>query len=203
MILLSFKKLGISLVILAGLIGWYGLVYFLGQTGFFGQNPFFLPHIVFGFIILFFVLKFLYSLPILQKIADSIPAHWLVGIQVFRFMGIGFLTFYSLGLIPGEFAIPTGWGDVFIGITAVPVAFFLWSKRSFAKRLAIWWNYLGIADLCLAIIVGSATFPRPFQMLSATPDNLLIAMFPLVMVPLFAVPLSLLLHFFTLRALKR
>lgn len=203
MIQIFYKKFSVSLIILGVLVGWYGLVYFLGQTGFFGQNPLFLPHIVFAFIILFFVLKFLYSLPILQKIADSIPVHWLVGIQVFRFMGIGFLSFYSLELIPGEFALPTGWGDVFIGTTAIPVAFFLWSKKSFAKRIAIWWNYLGIADLCLAITLGNVTFPRPFQMLSTSPDNGLIAQLPLVMVPLFAVPLSLLLHFFTLRVLKR
>ena len=170
------------MIILGILAVWYGLVYFLGKAGFWAQNPLFFPFIVFSFIVLFFTLKFLYRLPILQKIADSIPVHWLVGIQVFRFMGIGFLSFYSLGLIPGEFAIPTGWGDVFVGITAVPVAFLLWMKQSFAKQLAIWWNYLGIADLCLAIILGIATFPRPFQMLSTTPDNVLIDLFPLVMV---------------------
>ena len=203
MIQLHYKKFSVSLTILGALIGWYGLVYFLGKTGFFGQNPFFLPHIVFGFIILFFALKFLYSSTILRQIADTIPVSWLVGIQVFRFMGIGFLSFYSVGLIPGEFALPTGWGDVFIGVTAIPVALFLWAKQPFAKQLAIWWNYLGIADLCLAITLGIITFPRPFQMLSTTPDNELIALFPLVMVPLFAVPLSLLLHLFTLRALKR
>jgi len=200
---LFYKKFSVSLVILAVLIVWYSLVYFLGKTGFFGQNPFFLPFIVFGFIILFFWLKFLYQSPLLQKIADSIPVHWLVAVQIFRFMGIGFLYFYALGLIPGEFALPTGWGDVFVGITAIPVAILLWMKKSFAKRLAVLWNYVGIADLCLALFLGNITFPRPFQMLPTQPDNLLIAMYPLVMVPLFAVPLSLLLHFFTLRLLKK
>lgn len=142
-------------------------------------------------------------MPFLQNISSSIPVHWLVAVQVFRVMGIGFLNFYALRLIPGEFAIPTGWGDVFIGVTAIPVALLLWRKISFAKKLAIWWNYLGIADLTMALILGNITFPRPIQMLHTTPDNLLIAMYPLVMVPLFAVPLSILLHLFTLRILKR
>ena len=203
MIQLSYKRLSTSLTILAVLIGWYGLVYFLGKTGFWGQNPLFLPFIIFGFVVLGFALKFLYSMPLLQQIADSIPVHWLVGIQIFRVMGIGFLSFYSLGLIPGEFALPTGWGDVFVGVTALPVAYFLWAKKSFAKQLAIWWNWLGIADLTLAISLGIVTFPRPFQMFPTSPDNELIALFPLVMVSLFAVPLSLLLHLFTLRVLKR
>ena len=203
LIQIFYKKLSVSLSILAVLAGWYGLVYFLGRLGFWGQDPLFVPFIGFGFLILFFWLKFLYSLPLLQQIAESIPVHFLVGVQIFRVMGIGFLSFYALGLIPGEFAIPTGWGDVFVGGTAIPVAILLWTKKSFAKKLAIWWNYLGIADLTLAIFLGNVTFPRPFQMLPTTPDNLLIAMFPLVMVPLFAVPLSLLLHLFTLRALRK
>lgn len=142
-------------------------------------------------------------MPLLQDIASSIPVHLLVGVQVFRFMGIGFLSFYNLGLIPGQFAIPTAWGDVFIGVTAVPVAILLWKKLAIAKNLAIWWNYLGIADLTMAITLGIITFPRPIQVLPTQPDNLLIAFYPLVMVPLFAVPLSLLIHLFTLRALKK
>lgn len=202
-ILLSTKKLGQSLMILAVLAIWYALVHFLGKLGFWGQSLFIMPFIMVGFITLFFWLKFLYKLPFLQNIADSIPVHWMVAVQVFRVMGIGFLNFYALGLIPGEFAIPTGWGDVFIGVTAIPVALLLWAKQSFARKLAIWWNYLGIADLSLALFLGNITFPRPIQMLHTTPDNLQIALYPLVMIPLFAVPLSLLLHLFTLRELKK
>lgn len=199
--LFSTKKLGQSLVILTVLVIWYGIVYFLGVSRLWAE-PTVMPLIAIGFITLFFWIRFLYKLPFLQNIASSIPVHWLVGVQVFRFMGIGFLSFYALGLIPGEFAIPTGWGDVFVGMTAIPVALFLWMKQVFAKKLAIVWNYLGIADLTMALILGIATFPRPIQVLPTTPDNLLIAHYPLVMVPLFAVPLSLLLHFFTLRVLK-
>ena len=206
MIYFATKKLRTSLIILAVLAFWYGLVYFPGRLGFWGQDLSFIPFIGLGFLILFFWIKFLYSRPFLQNIADSIPIHWLIGIQIFRVMGIGFLSFYALGLIPGVFAIPTGWGDVFIGVTAVPVAILFWAKSAswrIVKKLAIWWNYLGIADLALALTLGMATFPRPIQTLPTTPDNQLISLFPLVMVPLFAVPLSLLLHLFTLRALKK
>lgn len=201
-ILLVTKRLGQSLAILAVLAVWYGLVYFLGNLGFWA-NPTILPFIAVGFAALFFWIRFLYKLTFLQKIISTIPVYWLVGIQVFRVMGIEFLSFHALGLIPGEFAIPTGWGDVLVGITAIPVVMFLWTKQPFAKKLAIWWNYLGIADLALALTLGIATFPRPFQILPTQPDNLLIALYPLVMVPLFAVPLSLLIHLFALKALKR
>lgn len=202
-VFLSTKNLKNSLIILGGMLLWYAVVYFPGIQGFWAQNPFFAPFIAFGFITLVFWIKFLYSSAWIRRIADSIPVSWLVLVQVFRVMGIGFLSFHALGLIPGEFAIPTGWGDVFVGLAAIPVAFFLWQKARFAKNLAIWWNYIGIGDLALALIMGNLTFPRPVQMLTTQPDNLLIAMYPLVMVPLFAVPLSLLLHFLTLRALRK
>ena len=68
MIYLSIKKLGESLIILLVLAIWYGLVYFLAQIGFWAQNPIFLPFIVFGFIALFFWLRFLYKMPYLQKL---------------------------------------------------------------------------------------------------------------------------------------
>ena len=200
-VLLSTKKLGQSLVILSVLALWYGLVYILVNLGLWA-NPTILPLIAVGFITLFFGIRFLYKWPFLQNLASSIPVHWLVGVQVFRFMGIGFLSFYNLGLIPGIFAIPTAWGDVLVGVTAIPMAIFLWMKKPFAKKLAIWWNYIGIGDLTMALTLGISTFPRPIQLLPTTPDNLLIAMYPLVMVPLFAVPLSILLHLFTLRILK-
>lgn len=201
-ILISTKRFVQSLGILAVLAFWYGLVYFMGTAGLWAQ-PTLVPLIGVGFVALFFWIKFLYRLPILQNIVSAVPISWLVGVQVFRVMGIGFLSFHALGLIPGEFALPTGWGDVLVGVTAVPVAILLWMKQAFAKKLAIWWNYLGIADLTMALILGISTFPRPVQVFPTTPDNLLIAMYPLVMVPLFAVPLSLLLHLFTLRVLKR
>lgn len=201
-ILLFTKKLGQSLIILGILAAWYALVYFLGTAGLWA-NPTILPFMAIGFITLFFWLRFLYRMPLLQNIASAIPVHWLVAVQIFRFMGIGFLSFYNLGLIPGQFAIPTAWGDVFIGVTAIPVAILLWMRQSFAKKLAIWWNYIGIADLTMAITLGIMTFPRPIQVLHTQPDNLLIAFYPLVTVPLFAVPLSLLIHLFSLRELKK
>ena len=135
-VLFSTKKLGQSLVILAVLAIWYGIVYVLGNFGLWAQ-PTLIPLIAGGFITLFFWIRFLYKWPFLQNLASSIPVHWLVGVQVFRVMGIGFLSFYNLGLIPGIFVIPTAWGDVFVGVTAIPVAIMLWMKQPFAKKLAI------------------------------------------------------------------
>ena len=183
-----------------GLIAWYAGVFFLGRHGFFGFTVATIPFIAFGFVASFILGQWLYRHQSLKQAFATIPIPWAIGVQIFRLMGYGFLTFYSLGLIPGEFALPTGWGDVFIGLTAIPVAL-IYAKWQ-TKSLAVIWNYLGIADLALALTLGLSTYPRPIQVIPSTPDNTLIALFPLVMVPLLAVPVSIVLHLLTLRKIR-
>jgi len=183
-----------------GLGIWYGLVFFLGKSGFFGLVALIIPFIAVAFVTLAIVVKFLYSNKALQTLVSNIPVHWLIAVQIFRVQGYGFIRFYELGLIPGEFALPTGWGDVLIGVLAPIVAILYLKKRMVG--LAKVWNYLGIADLTLALTLGISTYPDPTQLLPTMVDNGLISQFPLVMVPLFAVPISILLHLFTLRKLK-
>jgi hypothetical protein len=65
------------------------------------------------------------------------------------------------------------------------------------------WNVFGLLDLVVAIGTGFLTAPSPFQMLSFEAPNELITAFPLVMVPVFAVPLSMLLRAASLIKLGR
>lgn len=74
-------------------------------------------------------------------------------------MGYGFINFWSLGLLPGEFALPTGYGDVIVGLLAPVVAFIYYKRAFYAKKVAILWNYLGIADLVLSITLGNSYLP--------------------------------------------
>lgn len=191
----------VSVKVGSGLAIWYLAVLALGKLKFFGFTIAFVPFIGFAFLLLYFLVRFLYRNQLLRQAFDAIPIHWAIAVQIFRLMGYGFLNFHALGLIPGVFAIPTAWGDVAIGLTAPLVA--LAYKTFNAKKIAVAWNYLGIADLALALTLGTSTYPRPIQVIPAHPSNELIALFPLVMVPLFAVPLSILLHLFTLRAIKK
>ena len=55
-------------------------------------------------------------------------------------------------------------------------------------------NFVGIADLMLAVSTGFLTSPSVFQVLSTNAPNYAITRFPLVLIPTFAVPVSILLH---------
>ncbi len=199
-VLISTRSVAKSFPIGLGLATWYLIIFWLGKIGFFGMTVANIPLIAPAFVILYFTGRSLYRSMYLQEIFATVPLHWAIGVQIFRVMGYGFLSFYWLGLLPGEFAIPTGVGDVIVGLAA-PFVAFLYLKGW--QKLAIWWNYLGIADLILSLTLGISTYPRPLQLLPTEIPNDLIALFPLVLVPLFAVPLSIFLHLFTLRRLHQ
>ena len=199
----GFKDKKTSLFVLGGLIAWYAIVIVLGRAGFFGARPLFAPNLIFAFIVLFFAMKKILSIPSLQEAFGRVPLHWVFMVQTFRVMGVGFLSLYVMKVLPGEFAIPTGVGDVFIGVSAPLLAYLYVRRASYARKLAIFWNYLGIADLAMAISLGILTYSKPFQVIPTEIPNDPIALYPLVIIPVFAVPLSLFLHLFSLKVLRK
>lgn len=188
--------------VLIGLVIWYSLVVFLGRVGFFGSNTFFLPNIVYGFIVLYYFGKYLLSRPKFQQLAAAIPPHYIMNVQVFRVMGVGFINLYLMGILPGVFALPTGIGDVLIGLTGPIVGYLYLKDKNRWKNLAIHWHRAGIADLVLALTLAIITYSRPIRILPTQIPSDPIALYPLAIIPLFAVPLSIMLHLFGLKVLK-
>lgn len=109
--------------------------------------------------------------------------------------GIVFLWGVAQGILNPAFGIPAGIGDILIGVTAIPFAFFLRKGYSWSKYALIVWNVLGIADLAMAVSLGLLTSPDFGTSTMTT--------FPWVLVPTVAVPAALTLHGITLYRLKR
>jgi hypothetical protein len=65
------------------------------------------------------------------------------------------------------------------------------------------WNLFGHTDLVVAMTAGFLTSPSPFQLFAFDLPNELISEFPLVLVPVFLVPVSVLLHLASLTKLRR
>jgi len=155
------------------------------------------------------ILPLAIALPLLLRSAniaaalDALPASWLIGLQAYRVLGGVFLARWAAGRLPGEFALPAGTGDVLVGLLALPVAFYVHSRASSSRAVGIAWNMLGIFDLVLALAMGALTVPGPGQLLALDRPNVDVGTYPLVMIPAFAVPLSLLLHALSLRQLGR
>jgi len=139
----------------------------------------------------------------LRRIVDAVPQSWLVGVQLYRAMGVIFLTLFAAGRLPGAFALPAGIGDILVGIEAPLVALMYARGVPGRERFVRAWNVFGLLDLVVAITTGFLTSPSPLQMLSLAAPNELITAFPLVMIPVFAAPVAIMLHLASLMKLRR
>lgn len=129
--------------------------------------------------------------PTFRRIVGAVPQHWLIGIQVFRILGAVWLVRYFAGGLPGLFALPAGIGDVTTGLLAPFVAYAWYSGKPYARSAAIAWNIFGMADLVNAVVLAT---------LSGAGASIV---FPLVLIPVYGVPRSLLIHSYSLIGLLR
>jgi hypothetical protein len=112
-----------------------------------------------------------------------------------------FIIAWAAGRMPAIFALPAGVGDLLVGFAAPFVAARVGDGTARSRRIAVGWNIAGIADLVLAVGLGAATSPTGIWPVLLGHPNPLISRLPLVLIPLFAVPLSILLHLVALRRL--
>jgi hypothetical protein len=176
------------------LFGWLILALFLGWQGIFRsalnqQVPYITLAI--GVPILVGAL-FVRGSKQVREIIEAVPQSQLVAFQFYRVLGVTFLVLYAAGQLPGIFALPAGWGDLLVGLTALMVG--ARAARSENDQLVTLWNWLGISDLVIALATGFLSAPGRLQIFSLEAPNVLIGSFPVVMIPIFAVPLSIVLH---------
>jgi hypothetical protein len=186
------------------LVGWFFAALVLSWSGFYQGATSRIPTIPFGLLIPIAAgVVLFWRWPLLRRIVESAPQGWIVSVQAYRVEGLIFLTLYAGGWLPGAFAWPAGVGDVIVGLLApvVGIAYLRGGRGS--RGLLRAWNLLGIADLVVAVTTGFLTSPSPLQLLALDRPNELISSFPLAMIPVFLVPLSLLLHLASLQKLRR
>jgi hypothetical protein len=127
-----------------------------------------------------------------REIIAAIPQHWLIAIQTVRILGGVFLIRYFEGELPGLFAIPAGVGDVLTGVFAPLVAYWWFAGKPYARGAAIAWNLFGMADLVIAVTIGTLTGGGGGGIV-----------FPIVLIPIYAVPRAFLIHSYSLIGLLR
>jgi hypothetical protein len=124
-------------------------------------------------------------------LATPLPA--LVAVNAIRVLGVTFLILYAEGRLPAPFAQSAGWGDIFAGVTALPVA---WSIARFgarARTLTYLWNAIGLADLLAAVTLGPLSAPGPLQVFGP-PTSALMTTLPWLIIPGFVVPSLIFIH---------
>jgi hypothetical protein len=147
-----------------------------------------------------FALRYLTSAAFRQFVL-SLDLRLLTLAQTWRVGGIVFVILYLQGLLPGVFALPAGWGDFAIGITAPLVAWY-W-KPPFPYKTFIVWNVLGGLDLVMAVTLGVLASATPVGILAGDVTTRLMGQLPLSSIPTFIVPLLLIFHLISLIRVRK
>jgi hypothetical protein len=184
------------------LVGWFLLAVALAAAGAYRGSPDRLPTIQYGlFVPVIAGVVLLWRSAAFRRLIDAVPQNLLVGVQLYRALGVVFLILLAMDRLPGLFAWPAGTGDVLVGLVAPIVgAAYLRGPRE-SGGLVRAWNVLGLADLAVAVTTGFLTSPSAVQRFALEAPNDLISAFPLVLVPTFLVPISIVLHVASLKKL--
>lgn len=174
------------------LLAWQTGVMHLSEAGVFRSSPD-SPGLVMAVGVVLPVLVAIAAIaasPTLSRIAEAAPLGGLVAIQAYRLLGVVFVVLWLAGLLPGVFAIPAGFGDIAVGLAAP----FVGAAADNGPGRAAWWNALGALDLVVAVSTGFLSSPGTLQLFAHDTPNLLVTAYPLALVPLYAVPVSFILH---------
>ena len=90
-----------------------------------------------------------------------------------------------------------------MGLLAPVVGFAYARAPRDAAGLVRAWNVFGILDLVVAVTTGFMTAPSAIQPIEVQPSSDLMTVLPMVLIPVYLVPLSIMLHFASLAKLHR
>jgi hypothetical protein len=115
----------------------------------------------------------------------------ITALQVYRVLGVSMAIQALRNALPAVFGLPAGFGDLFIGVTALLAAAAFSSGTKSGKAVFVLWNVLGLLDLIIAVSTATLAASTQFGPVTMAPMRL----YPLSLVPAFGVPLAFLLHF--------
>ncbi len=135
--------------------------------------------------------------PLFRQIVRAIPETWLIGMHTMRIAGFLFLALMDMELLPAQFALSAGYGDMAVGLLA-PVMIYLLSRRKpYARALVVAWNGLGLLDFVAALTTGGI-YIVPFAARLAESGISLDYLNYVLVIPSFGIPLYALMHVYSL-----
>jgi hypothetical protein len=197
-----------SILVIGGavIVGWFALAIVLARAGVWettSDDALRPPNIAFAIAVPTILGSLLVRSQTFMGWIGRVPLHVLVGVQLYRVLGVLFLVAYAQGDMPAEFALPAGIGDVLVGLAAVIVAVVLLKRgERRARPLVLTWCAFGILDLVVAVATGFLSAPSPVQQIAFDDPNAAIVSYPFVLIPTFLVPVSIMLHVYVIARLR-
>lgn len=142
-----------------------------------------------------FISTALLRFPALTMALRNASPALLIGVHAVRVLGVSFLILHHQNRLPAPFAPLAGWGDILVGLAALPVAIAV--AQFGLKKTRAWvlaFTSFGLADLILAIGLGVVSSPGPTQLIFGQPDSSIMTLLPWLIIPGFLVPLLITAH---------
>jgi hypothetical protein len=185
----------LTTVTVAGL--WIGLAIALATTGIYASTA--TPVPVVGVMVALPLIAIGAAASLSSSLRETLlalPVSLLLGLNALRILpGAFILLLASQGKLSGPFPQSAGWGDIIVGVIAIPLM--LAAARNFAgsRRALLAWNILGTLDLLEAVALGVLSAPgSPMQIFGGAIGSTAMWSLPWSSIPTLLVPFYFITH---------
>ncbi|MGH6751543.1 MAG: hypothetical protein ACREDP_05190, partial [Bradyrhizobium sp.] len=126
----------------------------------------------------------------------ALPVPLLLGLNALRILpGAFILLLASQGKLSGPFPLSAGWGDIIVGIIAIPLMLTAARNLTGNRVTLLAWNLLGTLDLVEAVALGVLSAPgSPLQIYGGSVGSTAMWSLPWSSVPTLLVPFYFISH---------
>ncbi|WP_028525406.1 hypothetical protein [Runella limosa] len=187
---IAFFVFYLAYISIASYLGWFNVVAFPPRVLLYTTFPF--AFLLFGVVT---------KTTAYRKILTYTPIEDFVRLHIFRLIGVFFLLLAYYEALPTVFAWIAGLGDIITAIGSIFVVNALQNGHKHSKRWAYIWNIFGTVDILFTAISANVITKIAIDTGTMGVDTL--AMFPFCIIPAFAPPTILFLHWTIFLKLKK
>lgn len=176
-------------IYVASSLGWFNQVLFPPKVLLLTTVPF--ATLLFGYVL---------KTKFYDNFLQNVSLESLVKLHIFRLIGFFFVILAFYDALPKTFALIAGFGDMIAAISSIFVAKAIQNKKSYAKNLTFFWNIFGFTDILFTAIAANVLTKLSIDSGVMGVDSL--AFFPFCIIPAFAPPMILFLHWSIFKKLR-
>ena len=197
-----YKASGKSKPLLIGILAWMLIQAIISLMGFYQNSKSIPPRflLLIGPGIIFSILLLITKWG--KKFIDKLHLKTLTLMHSIRIpVEITLFFVYSAGLIPALMTFEGNNFDIFSGLTAPVIFYFVFIIKKLHRTALLLWNFLCIGLLINVLIIAVLSAQTPFQKLAFDQPNIGVTFFPFIWLPCVVVPIVLIAHLSAIRQL--
>ncbi len=136
----------------------------------------------------------------IKNIIHQASIQSLVALHIFRVVGVFFILLAFYNSLPKTFAFIAGFGDIITALSSIYIFKAIQQKKHYAKKITLIWNFFGTIDILFTAVAANVLTKLSIDNGTMGVDTL--ARFPYCIIPAFAPPTILLLHYLIFKKIK-